>query len=290
MNNSLIEWCENEGEFGTAGVGKDTRNRFIRDNGREVKFSEINFDFVQDWVRKMQKAKLSTTYIGINLRTFRTMVNRAIRKGYVKGNVIVDLCPRINNYPWPIITLYKMYHIESNFDFSCDYSCYFNGNATIFPHDIDIFDTNKITVSYHSFNDKNKNYNAWQYININKESRAYLKNGTYEYIQGGFFFGRSDLIYYMCKDVTEMVKFDTGQYLIAQWHDESYLNKWCVEHPDIVDKKYIILTRGRFLRATNNYTCLHRGIVEQILAYTYHTINKVRFKKAFPYLLFLQTP
>ena len=76
-------------------------------------------------------------------------------KDYSKGNVIVDLCPRINNYPWPIITLYKMYHIESNFDFSCDYSVYFNGNSIINPHDLDIFDTNKITVSYHSFNGAN---------------------------------------------------------------------------------------------------------------------------------------
>lgn len=34
----------------------------------------------------MQDAELSSTYIGINLRTFRTMVNIAIRKGFVKGN------------------------------------------------------------------------------------------------------------------------------------------------------------------------------------------------------------
>ena len=81
-----IQEKKNEGEFGTAGVGKDTRNRFIKDNGKEVKFSDINFDFVQNWVKTMQGAELSSTYIGINLRTFRTMVNRAIRKGYVKGN------------------------------------------------------------------------------------------------------------------------------------------------------------------------------------------------------------
>ena len=37
-------------------------------------------------MKTMQDAELSSTYIGINLRTFRTMVNRAIRKGYVKGN------------------------------------------------------------------------------------------------------------------------------------------------------------------------------------------------------------
>ncbi len=182
-------------------------------------------------------------------------------KDYSKGNVIVDLCPRINNYPWPIITLYKMYHIESNFDFSCDYSVYFNGNSIIKPHDLDIFDTNKITVSYHSFNDKTNSYNPWQYINLNKASIAYLENGTYEYIQGGFFFGRSDLIYYMCKDVTAMVTNDTCRSLIAQWHDESYLNKWCVEHPDIVDKKYIMTAfedavdnrRFVFLRNKSSY-------------------------------------
>lgn len=75
-----------EEAFGTASVGKDTRNRFIKDNGRGVKFSDINFDFVQGWVKKMQDDKKSTSYIGINLRTFRTMVNIAIKKGYVKGN------------------------------------------------------------------------------------------------------------------------------------------------------------------------------------------------------------
>ena len=68
-----IQEKKNEGEFGTAGVGKDTRNRFIKDNGKEVKFSDINFDFVQNWVKTMQDAELSST-------------NRAIRKGYVKDN------------------------------------------------------------------------------------------------------------------------------------------------------------------------------------------------------------
>ena len=81
-----IQGKKNEEEFGTARVGRDIRNRFIEDNGSEVKFSDINFDFVQNWVKKMQDAELSTTYIGINLRTFRTIVNIAIRRGHVKGN------------------------------------------------------------------------------------------------------------------------------------------------------------------------------------------------------------
>ena len=160
-------------------------------------------------------------------------------KDYEKGNVKVDLCPRINDYPWPIITLYKMWHILENFDEGFDYYCYFNGNAEIHEHDLNVFDMNKITVSYHSFNSKNCSYNPWEYININQNSSAYLKNGTYEYIQGGFFFGPKELFRKLCTEVVDLVKRDTCRYIFAQWHDESYLNKWCVLNPTIVDKKYV---------------------------------------------------
>ena len=161
-------------------------------------------------------------------------------KDYEKGNVKVELCPRINDYPWPIITLYKMWHIYQNKDDSCDYVCYFNGNATICEHDEDVFDLNKITVSYHSFNSKAKPYNPWQYINLSGQSSAYLPNESYEYIQGGFFFGKADAIYKMCYEIVDLVRQDTRKHIFAQWHDESYINKWCVENPELVDKKYIM--------------------------------------------------
>lgn len=161
-------------------------------------------------------------------------------KDYEKDNVKVELCPRINDYPWPIITLYKMWHILQNRDDSCDFACYFNGNAVIHKHSESVFDLNKITVSYHSFNSDGQTYDPWPYIDINKYSTAYLENGTYEYIQGGFFFGPSKLIYKMCEEVVQMVKDDTNRKIIAQWHDESYLNKWCVVNQHLVDKKYIM--------------------------------------------------
>lgn len=160
--------------------------------------------------------------------------------GYKENNLEVSVCPRINDYPWPIVTLYKMWHILTNFDELYNYSCYFNGNATINSHSENVFDLNKITVSYHSFNSKNKTYDPWPYININKNSSAYLENKTYEYIQGGFFFGPSNLIKKMCEEVMELVKYDTARHIFAQWHDESYLNKWCISNMKIVDKKYIM--------------------------------------------------
>ena len=159
---------------------------------------------------------------------------------YENENVKVELCPRINNYPWPVIALYKMWHILENRDDTCEYACYFNANSIIYKHDENIFDMNKLTVSYHSFDYKNEHYDIWPYIRINQYSRAYLENKTYDYIQSGFFFGPSKLIYKMCEDVVEMINEDSKHYFYATWHDESYLNKWCVENENIVDKKSIM--------------------------------------------------
>ena len=182
-------------------------------------------------------------------------------KTYEHENVKVELCPRINNYPWPIITLYKMWHILENRDDTCDYVCYFNGNSIINPHNLDIFDFNKITVSYHSFDYDREHYNIWPYINISRNSCAYLENKTYEYIQGGFFFGPSKMIYDMCQDIVDMVNYDSRKQLYAQWHDESYLNKWCVDNFNKVDKKWIMTcykdfvdsNRFIYLRDKNSY-------------------------------------
>ena len=180
---------------------------------------------------------------------------------YQENNLSVELCPRINNYPWPIIALYKMWHILENFDDSYDYSCYFNGNSIINEHSLDVFDLNKITVSYHSFNSKNYLYDPWKYININKNSSAYLENGTYEYVQSGFFFGPSYLIKKMCMGIMDLLKQDTSRFLFAQWHDESYLNKWIVLNKNLFDIKYIMTVyredvdpyRFIYLRDKKNY-------------------------------------
>ncbi len=161
-------------------------------------------------------------------------------RDYEKGNVKIDLCPRINNYPWPIVALYKTWHIYENWDEECDYACYFNGNSIVKEHNLDVFDLDKITFSYHSFNSKNKKYDPWPYIDISTQSRAYLENGTYEYIQSGFFFGPINLVKKMCEDTIEMIKYDTARFMFAQWHDESYINKWCVENEDIVVKQHVM--------------------------------------------------
>ena len=166
---------------------------------------------------------------------------------YKKNKVKVDLCPKINNYPWPIVPLYKMWLISENFDNSCKYSCYFNGNSIINVHALDALNPNKITVSYHSFNSKKRPYNPWPHININPTSSAYLKNETYEYVQSGFFFGPSNIIYNMCTEINDLLTDDMKRHRFAQWHDESYLNKWCTLNPELIDKKYIMTVHKKDL-------------------------------------------
>ena len=74
------------GKAGTARVGKDVKNRFIKDNGEHVEFSDIDSLFIQKWTATMKKDELSVTYIGIVLRTFRTIVNIAINRNLINGS------------------------------------------------------------------------------------------------------------------------------------------------------------------------------------------------------------
>lgn len=72
-------------KIGSANVAKDHRNRFIKDNGEDVAFADIDAAFIQKWAEKMKKDGISISYIGMNLRTFRTIVNMAIRRDLIKG-------------------------------------------------------------------------------------------------------------------------------------------------------------------------------------------------------------
>ncbi len=74
------------GKAGTARVAKDVKNRFIKDNGEHVEFGDIDSSFIQKWTAVMKDDELSVTYIGIVLRTFRTIVNIAINRNLINGN------------------------------------------------------------------------------------------------------------------------------------------------------------------------------------------------------------
>ena len=75
---------KDEDSVGSARVGRDVMNRFIKDNGDKVAFSDIDHDFVMKWRKKLEDEEKSSSYIGLLMRTFRTIVNIAIDRADVR--------------------------------------------------------------------------------------------------------------------------------------------------------------------------------------------------------------
>ena len=72
---------------------------------------------------------------------------------------------------------------------------------------------------------------AWE---VNKLSRAYVPYGNrHKYCCGGIWFGKRESFIQMCSQLSQEVKLDIAQGIIAKWHDESFLNKYCVMFNDI---------------------------------------------------------
>lgn len=166
--------------------------------------------------------------------------------GVIEGNITYKVY-YIEHFCWPIITLFKMkYMLEHKID--CDYAMYANGDIQYNKYcnvSLDkLIDLNKLNVSRHCYCDINVTFDNKRFENIDKSSLAYIDK-PYTYIQAGLIIGSADVFFKMCKDVCDMVEIDLKKNIIPQWHDESYLNKWCVEHPSLVNIKKL-MTHTKF--------------------------------------------
>ena len=176
----------------------------------------------------------------------------------VEENGILYKVNHIQHFCWPIITLFKMKYIN-DFQIESDYACYFNGNLQCnvnYDYKNSNIDFNKLNVSIHVCSSDNDEYDGKRFANIDVNSIAYISK-PYKYIQGGFFFGPSNIVYGMCKEVSEMCEIDLKKNIIPQWHDESYLNKWCSDNEHLVNKQ-------RFMSHINFADNCIVGIIETI--------------------------
>lgn len=65
-----------------------------------------------------------------------------------------------------------------------------------------------------------------------KTSSAYVRNKDFKsYLCGGFYGGKRDYFFDFLHKVIELVDADLAKGYIAKWHDESYLNRFCIDHP-----------------------------------------------------------
>lgn len=156
---------------------------------------------------------------------------------------------KIDHYPWPIITLYKMYHIyrnKGNYDFVmyCDSTLnYYKNTLVDFRSWID---SGKIILTRHAMcnmmdDDDGRFFNCYPKIN----SKSYIDpNTSFKYVQAGFFFGPSRLVYKMCNEIIEWTNEDMRSGVIPKWHDETYLNRWQIDNQDLVDNSNKVISLG----------------------------------------------
>lgn len=146
----------------------------------------------------------------------------------------------ICGYPWPIVTLFKMdYILQYKGDY--DYCCYCNADL-VFNENFNKYenvDLTKLTCTKHNWMDDN--FTALPLADDMPNSTSYIGDRIYNYVNGGFFIGKADIFYKMCQDIIIMHNIDLDNNIIPKWHDETYLNKWCILNPQLVKNEKRIL-------------------------------------------------
>jgi len=198
-------------------------------------------------------------------------------KKYETNNITIEH-HIINDYPWPIVTLFKMKYIET-YQCNCDYVFYFNANSEILDSDYSWFDKDKLNLTYHKdWFDHNEDPTVFlePYMD-NPNSVSYFGTKDYTYVQAAFFGGNAELVYNMCKEVNEMINIDLCNNIIPRYHDETYLNKYNYLHNnanisnvlisqivyDITNTNHIYNLRNNKPKEDTQFIILHENIYKQ---------------------------
>lgn len=146
--------------------------------------------------------------------------------GYSGDHFVVKHKQTVAHYPWPVVALYKMWHILQNLNDTAeevDYAFYFNANSILHENDY-MPEPNTLYVSWHGYNCR---YDPCYFLRPSEASISYIKDSQYEYAQSAFFGGDVNIMKEMCQDVVDMIHVDQKNRIFALMHDESYLCKWC---------------------------------------------------------------
>lgn len=145
-------------------------------------------------------------------------------------NVVVH---KIEHLPWPLVTLLKFHHIYNHRNDEFDYVCYCNADLQFNENCLNYnFNKDKINLSAHVNSHGFEIVDNFKFAYYkNQNSTSYIES-NYKYCMGGFVYGPNKLFMQMCKDIIKMIDKDLMNNIIAERHDESYLNKWAVENKD----------------------------------------------------------
>ncbi len=147
-------------------------------------------------------------------------------------NIQVNNCERkvitkkIEHKPWPYMTLYRYKFFteaeeqlkEYDYLYYCDVDMFFNSEVE------DEIISDLVGTIHPGFFNKSKDKYTYE---TNPESTAFLANDDGEhYYAGGFNGGSSAEFLKMAKTIDKNITEDESKNIIAEWHDESHLNKY----------------------------------------------------------------
>lgn len=138
---------------------------------------------------------------------------------------------------WPGNTLMRYAFFMSILDTlkNYDYIYFFNGNV-LFLQDIskEEFcpkDDSLLVVEHHFFVDKPNEVFSYD---RNEKSRAYIPMGEGEhYVCGGINGAKASIFIDFIKTLYENIEEDNKNGIVALWHDESHVNRYIIDHPQI---------------------------------------------------------
>lgn len=147
------------------------------------------------------------------------------------------------NLGWPGNTLYR-YHIfltQKDELQRYEYVFFMNANVVCKEGVGEEFlpkDEGLLFVKHPGFFNKSKLKYTYE---RNKKSRAYMPiwRGKY-YICGGVNGGQSECFLQMCEELTRRIDEDDKNGIVAVWHDESHINRYCSEQKNfkLLDPSY----------------------------------------------------
>jgi len=141
-----------------------------------------------------------------------------------------DTTCHLSHMPWPMGTLLRYHYLAAEpclrhyrYVFMCDADARFVGDV----HEA-ILGRRVATLGVHHIRLTPDQY---PYC-INTESVAYIPpgQGQYYYI-GGFQGGDATAYLADCATLADMIHTDLGRRVIPVWHDESYWNRYLLDHP-----------------------------------------------------------
>lgn len=160
------------------------------------------------------------------------------------GNVQVSV---IEHKPWPLTALMKYHYVKQAIEDNSDCDVVFYADSKVEFRKKNFYNSDKTLLDITNIQYKGKlttvdhnlapnypsDYEKLQFWVNDRNTNARI-DGRYQYHQSGFFGGEKDIVLKMCNQCIWWTENDLANHRMPSVDDESYLNRWIFENPQLV--------------------------------------------------------